>query len=422
MRNAPCHLPLLTLLAISGACSGGSPGGDQPEVGPAMPAAQATDASTTRPPADTLGTGDAGGALADGSMPGVDGLIDGGAPPAATGCDAGSSCGDAAAEDSCRSRELGASVETVTAAASVLFIHDRSGSMAMDWNGQARWQAVGSAVEGALGPRTGLLRAGTIFFPSSDPNAPATCIDPTGVACLTIPGLTVQGGTCGVNPISEDDQIDFASAEDFLAAFTEQPGGAPQRYAPIPGGMTPLVEALGRAETTLADLGAPATVVVITDGDPNCAWDAAIADQIVSDWHAAGIDTYVVGLPTTTASVLGPLAFAAETTPRFPADVVELETMLGELLDDILTTGLVSCVIPLDAAPDAADELHLVVTDGGDDYDVPRDLGGGDGWTLRAADMEVELEGELCAAAQRGRFEALRFEQGCVELPGLAPL
>jgi hypothetical protein len=35
------------------------------------------------------------------------------------------------------------------------------------------------------------------------------------------------------------------------------------------------------------------TVVIVTDGEPNCEWDEARAAQTVMGWHGMNVDTYV---------------------------------------------------------------------------------------------------------------------------------
>jgi hypothetical protein len=188
-------------------------------------------------------------------------------------------------------------------------------------------------------------------------------------------------------------------------------------------GFTPLTEALQQAREALAgaSLAGSTTVVVVTDGEPNCAWDAAAAQQIMRDWRSAGIETLVIGLPGTgegAASVLDELAEAGGNAPFLLGDSFTLQVKLSEILEGD-QRAVQSCVITLDESVNAS-QLHLLVSLSGRIHQVPRDLGDGAGWSLDGS--VVELTGQLCAAAQEGRFQQLFFELGCVSaavLPGL---
>ena len=83
--------------------------------------------------------------------------------------------------------------------------------------------------------------------------------------------------------------------------------------------------------------------------------------------------------------------------------------------------GFDSCEITLTPAAEVPDKLHLVATEGGIKMDVARDLAADYSWSITADGSRVTLEGRLCEDAISGRFESLRFEFGCVELPPLEP-
>jgi hypothetical protein len=63
----------------------------------------------------------------------------------------------------------------------------------------------------------------------------------------------------------------------------------------------------------------------------------------------------------------------------------------------------------------------LIVTDEGMAQSVARDLAPDYSWSVSAGGDMVTLEGRLCEDALGGRFEALRFEFGCVDVPPLKP-
>jgi hypothetical protein len=162
----------------------------------------------------------------------------------------------------------------------------------------------------------------------------------------------VPSGTCGVNAITENDQIDLRGGDEFLAALDETITPNVQRYTPIPSGQTPLLEALQEAQRALA-AAAPdddnVTVVVITDGVPNCAWDATAAQAVIDDWFAAGIELDVVTLAgTESAGVANSLRSVA--TGHEPTFIDAANTdALEQALSDILTSrngGQADCAQP----------------------------------------------------------------------------
>jgi len=268
------------------------------------------------------------------------------------------------------------------------------------------------------------VSVGTVFFPRADPNAP--CIDPTGIACLFVP----LSGTCGVTPITAADQIPFLPGTEFLTKFTAPAGmgmNAQPPYAPIQGGFTPLKEGLQQAQMALASgmREGITSVVVITDGDPNCQWDPNTARQIVADWKTAGISTYVIGLPGTTGAgdaVLNDLAMTGGTMQYItPTDAAALEAKLRDIASETVRSGFDSCEIKLNPAAEAPEKLHLIVTEGGMPADVARDLADDYKWNISPDGTMVTLEGRLCEDATTGRYEAIKFEFGCVDIPPLKP-
>jgi len=419
-----CGLFVLTLLAP--ACAGDSPGGR-----------------------DGAGAGASGGAsspAAGGSGGGFGNPDPSQQGPASSG-DAGPACmlGVRCAPvepdpDDCGSLTLEGDVETLEMPGNVIVIFDRSGSMDAPWNGVLRWEAAGKAVTDALTPISDLLTVGAVFFPSPDDmSMPAdagtsTCSNPYYCPGMGVGGGYIGGGTCAVNPISAVDQIDFRAGASFLADFSGDPANnVPPRYAPVQGGRTPLLEGLQRADEALgtAVLAGSVTAIVITDGAPNCNWNQQTAIDIVTGWAGRGIATYVVGLPDSgggfaggagATSVLTALAQAGGTMQYLtPLDAVQLQTELGTIFTQTISVGLDSCSINLSPPAEAPEKLHLVVTEGGQDKDVPRDLGQDASWDVTADGSTAELKGSLCEDAKTGRFSQVRFEFGCVDLPMLPP-
>ena len=351
------------------------------------------------------------------------------------GCLPGMFCAPKGADSDCGSITIEAEVEMIQKPGNVLLVFDTSGSMAEMWNGKMRWEHAGDAIKNALMPIAGQITVGSVFFPRSDPNAMPVCVDPSGIACLFVP-LFVNGGTCGVTPITAADQINFMPGAEFLTKFSTAAatGGmtmgmanmAPP-YAPVPGGFTPLKEGLMQAQAALAAgmREGITSVIVITDGDPNCQWDANVSRQIVMDWRTKGINTYVIGLPGTTGSgdmVLTDLAMTGGTGAYLqPTDAKALETKLREIATETVRSGFDSCEIKLNPATQVPEKLHLVVTENGMKADVKRDLAEDYKWNISEDGSMVTLEGRLCDDATGGRFEAIKFEFGCVDVPPLKP-
>jgi len=213
------------------------------------------------------------------------------------GCQEGMRCLDNNSPDDpdCGHQTLSSSVKTIENPGNALLVFDTSGSMNDNWdgggsstgqNGTAKWQVSGTAILNALMPLSDLLTVGTVFFPRADPNAPTMCVDPTGIACLFVPSLQRPSGTCSVTPITSADQINFMPGAQFLTTFAGPGGNAAPPYAPVPQGRTPLKEGLQQAQAALSSstLSGITTVIVITDGDPNCEWDEAASTQIVTEW------------------------------------------------------------------------------------------------------------------------------------------
>jgi hypothetical protein len=164
---------------------------------------------------------------------------------------------------------------------------------------------------------------------------------------------------------------------------------------------------------------------VITDGDPNCTWDATMANALVAKWLTNGIKTYVIGLPGTTGNgqtVLNDLAVAGGTTQFFnTTDSMALQDQVAMIASQTVTMTLDSCNIKLDPPPEDPAKVVMVAVENGKKLSVPRDLGPNAGWTINSTGTQVELTGLLCRDAKAGRFTKITFEYGCVDLPPIPP-
>lgn len=282
----------------------------------------------------------------------------------------------------------------------LLIVLDRSGSM------EERWADVTGAINQVVADVT-TPQWGMSFFPTSS---------------------TAPGEQCNVDPVAVPVATGTAGA---IAAVIAANG---------PYGVTPTQAAIGEAGAYLMTLTEPNPkyIILITDGNPNCApapnctcppgWADNGASQCqlvgggpydyyscdipgdlgingtywaIADLAAAGIGTFVFGLPTFGIPDLG-LNLLAEAggepragTPRYyPATTPdELSSTLASL-----SASLVSCTFDL---PDgfAPEELVGLTIDG---VWVPHDPTRVNGWDFDGSGDAIRLYGSFCDTLQTG--------------------
>jgi hypothetical protein len=408
----------------SSSAAGSGSAGTSPETGDAGSSAPLGNNSTDNP--TMLVMTSSGGASGVG---GATAAAGGSADPSV--CKSGMFCMNTTPDSmDCGHIRIDTNVTMIQKPGNVLVVFDRSTSMQQDWNGKPKYEAAGDAVIAALTPLKALLTVGGIFFPSVDTAGTAAADDPCAMGCNVanpihwIPGpgaccLNNVAGSCSVNTIDKPDEIDFTTADGFIA-------GMPMQWNNPGISETPLGTAIERAASAISGrkFSDPLIVLVITDGEPNCGTDGQkVLDQITM-WHTAGINTHVVGLPgaQAAADVLNMMAAAGGTGMYIdPADPTELEMRLNSVISSTLKKGFDSCVFKLNPKPDAPEKLHLIVTEKGMESDVARDLSKDAHWSLNADADQVTLEGQLCDFAKDGTFDAVRFDYGCVTQPPLQP-
>jgi hypothetical protein len=329
-------------------------------------------------------------------------------------CLPGMFCGPGLDEEGCGSLELESDVEVIREPGNLLVVFDQSISMNEAWGSTNKLQAAQDALTAALTPLADQLTIGAIVFPTQ--------------VCLLVPP---EGGA--VAPITDPLQISFRPGAEFLTAWNALwPGGEGT------GVGTPVNEAMDRAAVALQEAAGTLTgvtaVMLFTDGEPNCLPDAmtqGIPTQLETA-HAAGwlagspsIKTYVVGLPGADGvALLDQIAVAGGTMSYItPDDPAVLEAKLNEIVLSTVKSGFDSCTLVLDPVAEVADKLQIVVSDvmAGPAY-IPRDLGGGSGWSISADGSTVELLGQICEDAKGGRFSSVKFEYGCEEPPKIPPI
>jgi hypothetical protein len=300
-------------------------------------------------------------------------------------------------------------------APNLYFVLDASGSM----QEQSKWgnvQAVVAQLITELGDRA---RFGAAIFPAPFANECATGVE------VMAPRLGDAQGT---------------TAATFMQATSITPVGGTPTAATIEA-LIP--ELRGFPEATFA--------VIATDGGPNC--DAALscgvdqctsnmdgaqgcpvagppnccdpttgigglgcldgprATQAVTDLHAAGIPTYVLGIPGSApyAAILDALATAGGTARAteplyYRVDSADT-TALASAFAQIAAQVTASCVFILKHAPKQAGEVNVFV--GG--AVVARD--GPDGWSIQGT--KLTLVGATCAAIDSGTALSVRVVEGC---------
>lgn len=342
-------------------------------------------------------------------------------------CEEGKFCEPKGPDGDCGSERVDTDLETVQKPGNVLVIYDRSSSMDADWNGTPKYQAAGNAIISALAPLKDLLTIGGVFFPSIDPNICACNVaDPLhwipGPQACCLNGI---GNSCFVSDIAQSDQIKFGPASAYIDAL-------PMLWRLMMANGTPLQNGVTRGAEALANatLEGPVAVILMTDGEPNCNTDVAAVTQQVQMWKDKDIPTHVIGLPGAqdAADILNMLAVTGGTEKYVdPANVMELEAKIRSILTSTIRAGFDTCTFHLDKDTMVPEKLHLVITEGGKDKDVPRDLSGqpnwgaGAGWNINKEGNTVELTGRLCDLAKEGAYQSVRFDYGCVDLPPPEP-
>jgi hypothetical protein len=188
--------------------------------------------------------------------------------------------------------------------------------------------------------------------------------------------------------------------------------------ATTPGNGTPTTDALKTAVTYLQGLkdGNGKFIVLATDGEPNdCSSgndDSAGAIAEVMAAANAGINTFVVGIGTTTGAVstLNSMATAgkepqAGTPSYYP---VTSQAALEKSLSSI-ATGLVSCTYQLQMPPANPDLVEI----DGNGVKIPRDPTHMNGWDFGPGNMSIIFYGQACDNLQKGVTTSISAVYGC---------
>jgi hypothetical protein len=330
----------------------------------------------------------------------------------------------------------GQNIPAITNPPLLYFVLDGSGSMSelIDAAGTttkytAALAAVGSVLQ-TIGHR---VRYGAVVYPGVDGGADS-CLPGREVFAPTLGDALATVPEGGRGPILRK----FLTR---LSAFT-------------PGGSTPTSTTLAAILPRTAVLGDHISIVLLTDGAPNCNEEATCpsatcipdiehlrfedkvcgaqlsccdptllgpgagancidgdaTEAAVAALHEAGIDTYVVGMPGSEAyaSLLDRLAEAGGTArPTEPLYyAVSAAKALSDALFEIGTGLAIKCEIELSTPPADADLVNLSF----DGKAVPLDPENGWDWTSEAA---LSVRGDACALLRSGGVREVQVVYGC---------
>jgi hypothetical protein len=308
-------------------------------------------------------------------------------------------------------------LDLLTDVPNMYFVLDRSGSM----NDGAKWPKTRDVIVGTarrIGQRASF---GAAVFPGlADGNG---C--DMGREVLSVRRGDEPPGTYGPTTLA-------------LAQATNIPASGGTPTAATLDALTPKLLALkGRTFVVLATDGGPNCNTAATCGASQCqlniegfcgpenccspaaqgpsyCLDAQPTLDAVTTLAAAGIQTFVIGMPGSAAyaTLLDQLAIAGGTartgSPRYyrvdSTDTAALEAALSQVAARVVGT----CTLPLGAVPEDPARVNVFL----DGQPVPKDPS--DGW--RVEGQTVELLGATCARVLAGEVLSVRVITGCPTL------
>jgi hypothetical protein len=315
------------------------------------------------------------------------------------------------------------------------FVFDDSGSMSElidDVGGTTKYAAALGAVGSVLQSIGHRVRYGAVLYPAD------------GGSSSCAPGREVFAPTLG-DALST---VPAGGRGPILRKFLNRLSAFP------PGGSTPTAATLAAILPRAAALGDDISIVLLTDGAPNCNTKAACTsatcipdiehlgfedgvcgvqmsccdpkllgagagancidedatEAAVAALHEAGIDTYVVGMPGSEiyGNLLDRLAQAGGTArPTEPLYyAVSAAKALGDALFEIGTGLAIKCEIELETPPVDADLVNLSF----DGKVVLLDPENGWDWSSEAA---LSVRGESCTLLRSGAVREVQVVYGC---------
>jgi len=283
----------------------------------------------------------------------------------------------------------------------LLLVFDRSASMAADpATGRncmptatcpSKWNQATAAVNMAVASSQTMVEWGLKLFTS------------TGTGCTVTPGV----------------QVDIA--------LNSAPAIATALAGAGPGGSTPTTMAMTLAGDYLATLTTPNPrfIVLVTDGQPNCAGgngggdDSAAAIAAVTAQAARGYGTFVIGVATAndamaTATLTGMSTAGMHARPGTPNYYVVNNTAELVTALDTIGTQVAGCTFQLMSLPPDPNNV-VVLADGNV---VPKATAPTDsGWMYGAGMTSITLTGPLCQQVMSNTIKDVEVLFGCGGIP-----
>ncbi|MFO0555600.1 MAG: VWA domain-containing protein [Polyangiaceae bacterium] len=264
----------------------------------------------------------------------------------------------------------------------VLIVLDRSSSMTENIGGGTKWDIARTAINQIVGMFNTDVRFGLLLYP--------------GVDLAGDPGPQCGPGMIWVAP-GPDSNTQVTTT--LNQANTSS--GTPTAEA-----LTSLVGYSGLADTTRDNI-----VLLITDGQSNCADPIPVVGQLLGE--TPSVKTYVVGFGAgVDPTELDAMAQAGGTArPQQPFyyqadDAAGLDAAFSTIVGSVL-----SCNYALAETPPDPNELYVWI----DGTLVPNDAA--NGWTYDPATNQIIFNGQTCADLQSGAANQLIVSYGCPNPP-----
>ena len=194
-----------------------------------------------------------------------------------------------------------------------------------------------------------------------------------------------------------------------------------------PGGSTPTTMAMTLAGDYLATLTTPNPrfIVLVTDGQPNCAGgngggdDSPAAIAAVAAQAARGYGTFVIGVATAndamaTATLTGMSTAGMHLGPERPTTMSSTTPQSWSTALDAIGTQVAVCTFKLTSPPPDPNNV-VVVADG---RVVPKDTAPTDnGWMYGAGMTSVTLTGSYCQQVMSNTIKDVEVLFGCGGIP-----
>jgi Mg-chelatase subunit ChlD len=334
-----------------------------------------------------------GGRGGSGGHAGSPGAPDGG--PSLAGVSGSSGTGDAGQADQAPSEQMNCGLNKIQLGrktGNLLLVLDRSGSMGLPIGGgqpAERWGEVVGALDAVVGQTQQSINWGLKLFP--------------------------DGSVCGV-PDGVNVAMVGMNHDPIMTAIN-------QNRPVIDGGATPTQDAVRKALAFLKsrpDMKDP-TLVIATDGEPNCTAgvepgegsDADGAVAAVAEAAAAGVPAYVVGIATAGSQADDTLNRMADAGGRARADATHYYPVASrdQLMQAFKTiTGeIASCVFPLNPKPPVPENVAVDL----DGARLPQDQSMAQGWHYGPAGDSIELAGAACEKVKSAPASNVQIIYGC---------